>query len=1365
MINNGGIVVATLDSEAGNEVVVSQWVPIYNPSTSTLSPTFATGTTSYTAYISPTATGLRVTPTGSGTITVRVNSAAATTVTSGATHTVTSLNTGANTVTITAASGGSTRTYTVNVLRGVPGIVLSESALSLTEGTSPTDTYTVKLATPPTSGVKVRAARGAANYVLNKSGGSEYIGQDLTFTTQSWNTAQTITVRALDDPDALAGTSNITHTTVDADTAAEYDSVSKNLPVTVTDDDAALVVSRGTGALALTEEDDATYTVALKGQPAGNVVVRVTSDDTGAVTAAPGTLTFTTGDWNTPQTVTVRGVEDADSVDETVRVTHAVDDASSSDEFDPADDVTFLVNVTDNTVGLDVGAVSGPASEAGGTATFPVALLSQPTAAVTVSVSSRDTGEGTVEPSSLTFAAAAWSTAQTVTVTGVDDNVDDGTVAWNVSLVPASGDAGYNILAVAEEVSVTTTDDDGPPAVTLALTPASIAESGTGNVATVTARLSHPSGAATTLTVAAGTAWAAGADPTIVIAAGATTSTDTATVVAADNDTDEPDRSGTVTATVTNDRAAADSTTMTVTGAALAVRDDDAAPGATLALDPASVSENGGVSTVTATLSHPSSEPSTVTVAAVSGAYTVGTDATITIAAGATTAASDTVLVTAVDDDVHQGTAGRSATVTGTLANGQGAGAVTGAALALTDDEDVPTVSLAFPASVSENGGIATVTARLSGPSTTAATVTVATAAVASTGAVAGDFTQTGTTLTLAAGSRTSTGLVTVTAHDNAVDAANKQVQVSGTTTGGNGMADPADATLTLADDETLPTAALVLNPSSISEAGGVSTVTATLTGASSEAVTLTVAAAAVSPAVSADFTRSSANTLTIAAGATTSTGLVTVTAHDNAVAAPSKRVTVSATAAGGNGVAAPSDVPLTLRDDESSLAESAVSGPVTEAGGTATFTVALRAQPTEAVTVAVTSRDTGEGTVDPSSLTFTTTTWSTAQTVTVTGVDDDVDDGDVVWQVRLETSSGDSNFAALADVDVDVTTTDDDTAGVAASPSSGLVTTERGGEATFTVRLSSEPVGNVALDVASSNTDEGTVAPSTLTFTGGSSGNWGTAQTVTVTGVDDADVDGDESYTVTLVIDQADTADPTYDTLGTVSVSVVNRDNDGVSADVNGDGAINGLDGLLMYYAYTFEETFKLETEVGRRVRGFLRTLRGPASPAANEAGYKAMLDNAYDWESADRDEGDVNGDGTIDGLDGLLMYYAYTFEETFKLETEVGRRVRGFLRTLRGPASPAANEAGYKAMLDNAYDWESADRDEGDVNGDGTIDGLDGLLMYYAYTFEETFRLSTEVGRRVRGFLSTLRGPASPAANDAGYKAMLDKTWRLQQ
>ena len=66
-----------------------------------------------------------------------------------------------------------------------------------------------------------------------------------------------------------------------------------------------------------------------------------------------------------------------------------------------------------------------------------------------------------------------------------------------------------------------------------------------------------------------------------------------------------------------------------------------------------------------------------------------------------------------------------------------------------------------------------------------------------------------------------------------------------------------------------------------------------------------------------------------------------------------------------------------------------------TEAGGTATFTVVLTAQPTADVTIALSSSDTTEGTVSPASLTFTGANWNTPQTVTVTGVDDLLADGD----------------------------------------------------------------------------------------------------------------------------------------------------------------------------------------------------------------------------------------------------------------------------------------------------------------------------------------------------------------------------------
>ena len=72
-------------------------------------------------------------------------------------------------------------------------------------------------------------------------------------------------------------------------------------------------------------------------------------------------------------------------------------------------------------------------------------------------------------------------------------------------------------------------------------------------------------------------------------------------------------------------------------------------------------------------------------------------------------------------------------------------------------------------------------------------------------------------------------------------------------------------------------------------------------------------------------------------------------------------------------------------------VTESGGSTSVAESGTTDTFTVVLDAAPASNVVILVSSGDTGEATVDVSSLTFTTATWNTAQTVTVTGVDEDL--------------------------------------------------------------------------------------------------------------------------------------------------------------------------------------------------------------------------------------------------------------------------------------------------------------------------------------------------------------------------------------
>ena len=97
---------------------------------------------------------------------------------------------------------------------------------------------------------------------------------------------------------------------------------------------------------------------------------------------------------------------------------------------------------------------------------------------------------------------------------------------------------------------------------------------------------------------------------------------------------------------------------------------------------------------------------------------------------------------------------------------------------------------------------------------------------------------------------------------------------------------------------------------------------------------------------------------------------------------------------------------------------------------------------------------------------------------------------------------------------DVSVVNTDDDTAGITVTPTSGLTTTESGGTATFTVRLNSQPAANVTVGLSSSDASEGTVSPSSLVFT---AENWNAAQTVTVSGVNDDVADGDVSYASSL--------------------------------------------------------------------------------------------------------------------------------------------------------------------------------------------------------------------------------------------------------
>ncbi|MEX0641712.1 MAG: choice-of-anchor D domain-containing protein, partial [Pirellulales bacterium] len=212
-----------------------------------------------------------------------------------------------------------------------------------------------------------------------------------------------------------------------------------------------------------------------------------------------------------------------------------------------------------------------------------------------------------------------------------------------------------------------------------------------------------------------------------------------------------------------------------------------------------------------------------------------------------------------------------------------------------------------------------------------------------------------------------------------------------------------------------------------------------------------------------------------------------------------------------------------------------------TEAGGTASFSVSLTTQPSADVTIGVSSGDTTEGTVSVSSLLFTTADWNLPHNVLVTGVNDFTIDGAVGYSILLdEATSADPTYNGYDPADVDASNTDDDTAAITVSPTSGLITTEPGGTATFTMVLTSQPSANVAIGVTSSDSTEATVSPGTVTFT---PGDWNVPKVVTVTGANDTLADGNISYSI--VTAAATSSDANYSGINPANVTGVNQDND----------------------------------------------------------------------------------------------------------------------------------------------------------------------------------------------------------------------------
>lgn len=790
--------------------------------------------------------------------------------------------------------------------------VISADTLAIDEGG--TGTVTVALSRMPGGTVDVTVAS-------SDDGAATGAPATLQFDDTNFDTAQTITVTGVQDDDVADESVTLTISATDI--------ADGTVAVTVTDDDELNIVANPT-SLTVVEEATATFAVTLSAEPAADVTVTVASSDEGAATAAPATLTFTPANWDTAQDVTVTGVADADTANESVTVT------LSSTGLAP---VTVAVTVTDNdTQNIIASPTTLTITEGGAAGTFTVQLQQMPAADRVVTITSGDTGAATTSPASLTFTPANYDTPQTVTVTPVDDaDTVDESVA--VSLTSPG--------LTAQTVTVTVTDDD-TQTIVLSTATLTVAEGGTG---TFTVNLSNNPLGDFQVTIASSDTGAATAGPTTLTFDATNYATPQTVTVTGVEDADLVNEAVTVTASGTG---VADAPVM------VAVTDNDTQA---IVANPASVTvAEGGTTTFGVRLAFMPAANVTVAVASNDTMVATAAPASLTFTP-ANYATPQNVTVTGVDD---ADLVNESTTIT---LSSTGLTSVN-VSVTVTDTDVQAIVVAPTNLALDEGGADGSFTVRLSQMPGADVTVTLNNP---DTGAV----TLSAATLTFTPANYATPQMVTVSPEDDD-DVADETVLIGLTAAG----IAPATVTVTVNDDDTQ---VLLVTPTTLNltEGGASGTFTVALEHDPLGSVTVSVASQDTGAATVAPVT------LTFTSGNYETPQTVTVTTVQD-VDLVDETVTVNVSSA----IAPTVPVTVNIDDDDvQDILLSATSLTVVEEVGPATFTARLAFQPASNVTVTVTSGSAAAA-VAPGTLTFTPGNYATPQTVTVSGpADQDLND------------------------------------------------------------------------------------------------------------------------------------------------------------------------------------------------------------------------------------------------------------------------------------------------------------------------------------------------------------------------------------
>lgn len=1057
---------------------------------------------------------------------------------------------------------------------GQPGFEFSRLSEITTNESGSTDIFTVRLKTQPTANVnlKLDSRDITEGKLVDPATGAPVQTLVLTFTptgtnsgpkSTRWDVRQTVTIKGQDDSIQDGDQPYLIETT-NTSNDPTYNQINPADVSAINQDNELPGATVSPTFLLVDEGSTKTFSVVLNLQPTSDVVINLRSDNSAAGTVDKSRLIFTPTNWNMPQTVTVSS-NDNDVINDDVQFKIVLDNAISSDSKYNGRDIqdVEVTSLNNDIPGVTVTPTSGlTTTEAGGQATFTVRLNTRPTADVVIGLTSDNVKEGTVIPSSLTFTSANYDEPQVVAVTGINDQIVDGSVIYHVVTRSAtSTDTGYNGFN-ASDVTLANTDDD---LVGVTITPSTrLVTSESGAKATFTVKLNSQPTANVTISLSSSNTAEGTVSPALLTFTAANFAT--AQIVTVTGKEDDGTIDGNIAYSIIT--SATQSSDPKYNGLAVAdpqvVNNDNDSFGVKITPTTGLITnESGGIARFTLALTARPAQ--NVMIPLSSSKMSEGTVSPTSVTfTPANYSTAQTVTVTGVNDNIADGNQFYSI-ITGNLVssdpnfNGK---VVPDVAVTNVDNDNAQIVVSPVIIRTREGGAATTFNVNLSSQPTAGNVVINFTSSNTAEGTIAP------ASLTFTASNFSSPQIVTVTPKDDLVRDGDIQFTVRGTVqTTAPEYKNQVAPVVTVNNRDNEVSSVIVTPESLVITEGGTATFTLQLASRPLQNVTV-----ALSKSNTTEGTISAASvTFTPSNYATPQS--IRVAVPENGVVEGTRTFTVVTGATQStnplyNNVVVP-DVSVSVRDnDRAGVSVSTTRGVTSEDGTTFTFGIALTSRPAANVNISLASSLPSEAVVTPTALTFSSTNYATAQVVTVKGVDDKSVDGNVTYQVTFAVSSSDSSYNASPVAPVVGVNNDNDVASITVSPLSGLVTTEAGGTARFTVALTSKPAANVVIGLSSSDATEGKVTPATLTFT---SANYNVAQSVLVTGLDDTAVDGSIGYQIITGATQS--SDSIYNGRVVADVAVTNQDND--SAPSGGTGGTQQADYAVIGKTYAISLPF----------------------------------------------------------------------------------------------------------------------------------------------------------------------------------------------